>query len=72
MAIMSLTKNCSPEIMESAASQALDKKTYSYKYFSIIFKQEATKASRKEKTDKIIIHENLRGRSAYAGGEINA
>lgn len=58
--------------MESVARQALGKRIYSYKYFSLIFKQETAKARKEEKTDKIIMHENLQGKSAYAGGGINA
>ena len=38
MGIMRLGKDSPPEIMESACKEALDKRTYSYKYFSIIFK----------------------------------
>lgn len=72
MAILRFAKSCPIQIMESAARQALGKRIYSYKYFSLIFKQETAKARKEEKTDKIIMHENLRGKSAYAGGGINA
>ena len=71
MGIMRFSKTYSPEIMERASQEAIDKKTCSYKYFSIILKQEAAKEPQ-TKPEKIIKHENLRGSSAYAGGGINA
>jgi hypothetical protein len=72
MAILSLAKDCPESVMENAAELALDKKTYSYKYFSIIFKQELSKAGKEKDIPKIIMHENLRGKSAFTGGGINA
>jgi hypothetical protein len=72
MAILRLASDCSEQIMESAAKLALDKRTYSYKYFSIIFKQEMAKAHKGQIASEIIAHENIRGKSAFAGGGINA
>lgn len=75
MGIMRLGKEFPPEIMESACQEALDKRTYSYKYFSMIFKQitaKNNKSSDREEPDKIVFHENVRGSSAYAGGGLNA
>jgi transposase len=72
MAILSLAKDCPESVMENAAELALDKKTYSYKYFLIIFKQELSKAGKEKDIPKIIMHENLRGKSAFTGGGINA
>ena len=71
MGIMRLGKNHSAEIMETASQEALDKNTFSYKYFSIILKQVSARVS-KEANEKIIQHENVRGSSAYAGGGIHA
>jgi transposase len=71
MGIMRFSKTYSPEIMERASKEAIDKKTCSYKYFSIILKQEAAK-EQQTKPEKIIKHDNLRGSGAYAGGGINA
>ena len=72
IAILRLANDCPEIIIENAAKLALEKRTYSYKYFSIIFKQEITKASKGQVTPKMIVHENLRGKSAFAGGGINA
>jgi hypothetical protein len=72
MAILGLEKGCPESVMENAAKTALDKRTYSYKYFLIIFKQELLKAGKEHEHPRIITHENLRGKSAYAGGGINA
>lgn len=71
MGIMRLSKSHSPEVMECASQEALAKKTYSFKYFSIILKQIKTRAS-KTKPDKIINHTNIRGSKAYTGGGIYA
>jgi DNA replication protein DnaD len=71
MGIMRLAKNTTPDIMEKASREALDRRTYSYKYFSIILKQTVSKV-RDEHTERIIKHDNVRGSSAYAGGGIYA
>ncbi|MHB1334879.1 MAG: IS21 family transposase [Candidatus Humimicrobiaceae bacterium] len=71
MSILRFSKD-SEQVMENAAKLALDKKTYSYKYFSIIFKQEMAKAGKGQNASGIIAHENIRGKSAFAGGGINA
>lgn len=71
MGIMRFNKSCSAEIMETASREALDKNTISYKYFSIIIKQVAANLTEKS-TEKIVKHENVRGRNAYTGGGINA
>ena len=73
MGIMRLGKDAPPEIMESACKEALDKRTYSYKYFSIIYKNVTAKFDKKcSNEDKIITHDNIRGSSAFIGGGINA
>jgi len=71
MGIMRFSKDHSSEVMEHASQEALAKKTYSFKYFSIILKQVTAKAT-KTKVEKIIDHANIRGSKAYAGGGINA
>jgi transposase len=72
MAIMSHTKDSPPDVMEKASRKALDLEIYSYKYFKMIIKQEASKKEKGKRSNKIIIHSNLRGSSAYTGGGINA
>lgn len=71
MGIMRLCKNYPSEIMEAASKEALDRGTYSFKYINIIVKQLAAKSQRQQ-VQKIIMHENIRGKNAYAGGGINA
>jgi len=71
MGIMRLSKSHSAEIMEAASQKALEKNTYSFKYFSIILKQVVADFS-KQNNDRIISHENVRGSAAYSGGGIHA
>lgn len=70
MGIMRLSKSHTTEVMENASREALVKKTYSFKYFSIILKQVAKIPE--TKSEKTIKNDNVRGSSAYAGGGINA
>ncbi|MDF9410093.1 IS21 family transposase [Pelotomaculum isophthalicicum JI] len=71
MGIIRLSKSYTPEALEKASQEALAKRTYSYKYFSIILKQVTAKAA-ETKAEKIIQHANVRGSRAYAGGGIHA
>jgi hypothetical protein len=71
MAIMSHSKKTPDIVMEEASKKALELEIYSYKYFKMLVKKEL-KEKEKTKSEKIILHSNLRGRSAYAGGGINA
>ena len=71
MGIMRLAKTHSNELMESASREALDKKTCSFKYFSIILKQLTAKATT-DQIEKVITHDNVRGSNAFFGGGINA
>lgn len=71
MGIMRLSKSYPSEMMEKASQKALNQKTYSYKYISIILKQVTTDAG-KPKAEKIIEHANIRGSQAYTGGGIHA
>jgi transposase len=74
MGIMRLSKDSPSDIMESACKEAFDKRTYSYKYFSMIFKQmkaESNEKGKNEQTGKIVQHDNVRGKNAYTGGGIN-
>jgi hypothetical protein len=71
MGIMRLEKSHSNEIMETTSQEALDKNTCSFKYFSILLKQVTVKATENQ-AEQIIPHENVRGRSAFAGGGIRA
>lgn len=71
MGIMRFSKSHPPEVMETASQEALAKKTYSFKYFSVILKQVAAKASN-SKPEKIVSHANIRGSKAYTGGGIHA
>lgn len=71
MGIMRLANDYSNEIFESASSEAIDKKTCSYKYFSIILRQKAGKTAGYT-SERIITHENVRGQNAFTGGGIRA
>lgn len=70
MGIMRFGKQYPNEIMEKASREALDKKTCSYKYFSILVKQSAASISQ-TKPERIIAHDNVRGSGAYTGGGIH-
>jgi len=71
MGIMRFSKSHPPEVMETVSLEALAKKTYSFKYFSIILKQVTAKALN-SKPEKIVNHANIRGSKAYTGGGIHA
>lgn len=71
MGIMKLGESYPDEIMEIASREAIEKALCSYKYFSIILKQ-ADKKTIKKEPQGIIDHENIRGKSAYSGGGLNA
>jgi len=71
MGVMRLCKSYPAHIMEAASREALDKKTYSFKYISLIAKQQATKVPQKN-PEIIISHANVRGSSSYAGGGLFA
>ncbi|MGI6227242.1 MAG: hypothetical protein ACOYJ1_13410, partial [Peptococcales bacterium] len=65
------SKSYSDEIMENASREALERNACSYKYFSLVLKQ-VTQNVAENKTEKIIMHDNVRGSSAFTGGGINA
>jgi transposase len=71
MGIMRLAKSYSHELMENASQEALAKELYSFKYFSMILKQQLAKKA-EGKQDKPIAHENIRGSSAFKGGGLRA
>jgi len=71
MAIMSYSKSNSSKVMESVSKKALELDTCSQKYFKMLINKEGKKESRIEPV-KIVAHSNLRGKTAYAGGGINA
>ena len=70
MGIMRLCKDYPLEIMEAASKAALERNIVSFKYFKIFVKQIASSLPNKN-GEKIIKHENIRGRQAYAGGGIS-
>ena len=70
MGIMRYSKSYTNEVMERASQDALDKKIYSFKYFSIILKQMAIKMPIQD--ERIIKHDNVRGSNAFTGGGIHA
>lgn len=72
MAILRLAKEGPKSVMEKAAAAAIDKNIYSYKYFELIFKKELAKSEREIAPPRIVSHDNIRGKEAYAGGGINA
>ena len=69
MGIMRLAASYTAEIMEYASQEALAKKTYSYKYLAVIVKQ-ISKGMNAQYSERIIKHDNVRGKGAYAGGGI--
>lgn len=71
MGIMRFSKSYSDEIMENASREALERNACSYKYFSLILKQ-VTQNVAENNAENIIMHDNVRGSSAFAGGGINA
>lgn len=71
MGIMRLCKSHPFEMLETASREAIDRKTFSFKYFNIILKQVAATQPKKQ-SGKIINHENIRGSGAYTGGGLNA
>jgi hypothetical protein len=71
MGIMRLALSYPAETVESASKEAIDNRTYSYKYSSIILRQMVLKQSPPE-SEKIVSNSNLRGAKTYAGGGINA
>jgi len=71
MGIMRFSKSYSDEIMENASREALERNACSYKYFSLVLKQVAQNVA-ENRTEKIIIHDNVRGSSAFTGGGLNA
>lgn len=71
MGIMRLSSDYSPETVETASKEAIDKRTCNYKYFSIILRQMAPKESTSE-SEKIVSNSNLRGAKTFAGGGMNA
>lgn len=71
MGIMRFSKSYSEEIMENASRKALERNTCSYKYFSLILKQ-VTQIIAEDSDEKIIHHDNVRGRDAFTGGGLNA
>ena len=70
MAILSYAKEASVQVMEAASRKALNLEIYSYKYFKMLIKKES--AMKEKKPERIILNSNLRGKNAYAGGDINA
>ena len=71
MGIMRLSSGYSPETVEAASKEAIEKRTCNYKYFSIILRQMTSKESTSE-SEKIVPNSNLRGAKTYAGGGLNA
>ena len=65
MAVLSLTKTYSNEVMEKASTEALTKNLYASKYFSLIVSQVAREEPKKQ-VEKIIENSNLRGKSSFA------
>lgn len=71
MGIMRLSSSHSTESLEAASAEAIEKKTYTFKYFNMILRQIAMKADTTE-TEKVVHNSNLRGARAFSGGGINA
>lgn len=71
MGIMRLASDYPVVTVEAASKDAMEKKTCTYKYFSIILRQMALEEPSPE-GEKIVANTNLRGAKAYAGGGVNA
>ena len=73
MGIMRLAETEENHIVEKASREALERKTFSFKYYNMIFKKvkEDAENENKQQPAKVIMHDNLRGRHAF-GGEVNA
>jgi hypothetical protein len=71
MGIMRLSSQYPSETVEAASREALEKRTCSYKYFSIILRQISSKEASSE-GEKVVPNSNLRGAKSYAGGGLNA
>lgn len=71
MGVIRYSKNYSNKIMEETSQLALENKSYSFKYFKMMIKHVAGCSTTKE-TEKIIQHNNVRGKEAYIGGGIHA
>lgn len=69
--IIRLSNEYSKEIMENSSRQALEKRTYSFKYFSTIVRHEGAKAP-EATPERVVKHKNIRGSKEYAGGGLNA
>ena len=70
MGIMRLTGSYTPEIVECASLEAVQKRTWSSKYFAAIIKQLAKGIEVQQSSERIIEHDNVRGKNAYKGGGI--
>ncbi|HVI40605.1 MAG TPA: IS21 family transposase, partial [Anaerovoracaceae bacterium] len=70
MGIMRLASDYPAEAVEAASKEAIDKRTCTCKYFSIILRQKALKES--SEGGKVVSNTNLRGAKSYAGGGMNA
>jgi len=71
MGVLREAKNASPEIVEAASAMVLENEQFSSKYFSLAIKRKI-KESEKQKSVRVVEHENIRGAKAFAGGEYNA
>ena len=71
MSIMSLTKKYENEMFESACSDALEKKLFSYRYFSNLLKSadKKQKDALKKPAAKVVMHGNIRGSKISLGGD---
>lgn len=71
MSIMSLTKKYETEMFESTCSDSLEKKLFSYRYFSNLLKSvdKKRKDALKKPVAKVVTHENIRGAEISLGGD---
>ena len=71
MSIMSLTKKYENKMFEIACTDALEKKLFSYKYFSNLLKTVDKKQHEALEIPipKVVMHENIRGSKISFGGD---
>jgi len=70
-AILSLASENNPEDVEKASREALEKELLSYKYFKMLIGK-YRQSEGITQNEKIIKHNNIRGRKSFAGGAANA
>ena len=67
MGVFRQAESVAADVVEAASAIALEKGYFSSKYFGLAIKQ-AEKESEKPTSGVVVVHDNIRGRSAFEGG----